>query len=982
MRRAFLVLLHSILATPLAAQLPPDARWRTIDTPHFRINFEERLESLARRTADRAERAYAILSEELVEPPANRIEMVVADNVDFANGYATPFPTNRVVIYAHPPIDNPELSYYEDWLQLLVLHELVHVFHLDTSRGIWSRLRSVMGRNPLLFPAAYSPGWVTEGLATYLESRLTGAGRVRGTLHEMALRTAILQGAFFPIDRASGTGTIWPGPAARYVYGSLFIEHLARTFGPEKIPAFVEAYAGKTVPYTVDRVARSVIDASFTRAWRDWSAQLATRYGAVEDSLRRAGLTEPEILTGAGRIASFPRYASTGVLAYSAATGLEQPAIRSIGAGGVETTIQGRTSTGPFSWTPGGEAIVYDQLEYAGPHRIFSDLRRTTLAGEDRRLTRSARLAEPDLDHTGRRVVAVADAGETNSLVIRDLVTGSTRQLTAPARDVHWSLPRWSPGGDRIAVSRWTSGGFHDVVLLDSAGGMSLELTRDRAVDSSPSWSPDGRFVVFSSDRTGIPNLFAYDLAEKRLLQVTNVLTGAFSPSVSPDGRWVAFSYYQADGYHVARAPFLPARFVPAPPLRAEAARAVAPVALDGGDGGPVRDYSPWPSVRPATWLPLVEEGGSALGAGAGIAILGQDAVERHVWDAELVAFAENLRVEGAAAYRYRGLGNPIVDLSASQRWDVALGAGTLDAEGKPLGSALLSRRREVGGSLLWLRRRWNSSAWIGSGLEVADLDRSWDEPDAARGRTIRQRPLDLAAVAQLGYSSARGYGISLGPQEGLSASGRLEGHRHTRPLQGEEAVRGYLRATGRGRSYHALELPGFARHVLGFRLDVAGEHGSRSPGISVGGSNGGSLGTALNLPVGLGTGGGGAAFPIRGYPEGVQWGNRAVTGSVEYRFPLRRVERGYRLWPVFLERVWGDLFVDAGTAWCVGPCERTFTAVALDPHPLPAVGAELNVDLQLGYLADLPLRFGAAVPLHEPRAHTPRWYVTVGRAF
>ena len=51
-----------------------------------------------------------------------------------------------------------------------------------------------------------------------------------------------------------------------------------------------------------------------------------------------------------------------------------------------------------------------------------------------------------------------------------------------------------------------------------------------------PSFSPDGRFVVFSSDRTGIYNLFAYELATERLYQVTNLVSGAFQPTVSPDG--------------------------------------------------------------------------------------------------------------------------------------------------------------------------------------------------------------------------------------------------------------------------------------------------------------------------------------------------------------------------------------------------------------------------------------------------------------
>jgi ABC-type nitrate/sulfonate/bicarbonate transport system substrate-binding protein len=103
LRRFAALLAALLLALPLAAQLPPDAEWRTLDTEHFRVHFTPELEPLARRAAERAETAYAALSDVLVRPPNGRIDLVVSDNVDFANGYATPIPGNRIVVFAHPP---------------------------------------------------------------------------------------------------------------------------------------------------------------------------------------------------------------------------------------------------------------------------------------------------------------------------------------------------------------------------------------------------------------------------------------------------------------------------------------------------------------------------------------------------------------------------------------------------------------------------------------------------------------------------------------------------------------------------------------------------------------------------------------------------------------------------------------------------------------------------------------------------------------
>src|SRR5690606_19326954 len=99
-------------------------------TQHFDITYQAGLEQVARRAADRAEWAHALLTREFVPPPDGRINLVVSDHVDFSNGSASPFPRNRIVLFVQPPAREPTLAYNDDWLQLLILHELVHVFHL------------------------------------------------------------------------------------------------------------------------------------------------------------------------------------------------------------------------------------------------------------------------------------------------------------------------------------------------------------------------------------------------------------------------------------------------------------------------------------------------------------------------------------------------------------------------------------------------------------------------------------------------------------------------------------------------------------------------------------------------------------------------------------------------------------------------------------------------------------------------------------
>src|SRR5688572_25252778 len=158
-------LIFALLATrapSVGAQVSPDIPWRTIRTEHFQVHYSPGLEENARRAAFNAERAYGQLSAELV-PPRGPLDLVIADNVDFTNGYATPFPTNRIVIYTHPPVSASSLRFYDEWSALVITHELVHIFQLDRAKGWWGFAQRIFGRSPPLMPNAYTPSWVTEG---------------------------------------------------------------------------------------------------------------------------------------------------------------------------------------------------------------------------------------------------------------------------------------------------------------------------------------------------------------------------------------------------------------------------------------------------------------------------------------------------------------------------------------------------------------------------------------------------------------------------------------------------------------------------------------------------------------------------------------------------------------------------------------------------------------------------------------------------
>ncbi|MEJ2679315.1 MAG: hypothetical protein P8174_09620, partial [Gemmatimonadota bacterium] len=135
-----------------AQAVPPDVAWKTIETEHFRVSFTPGLVEQARITAAVAESAYTVLARDLKRAPRRRIDIAVADQVDFSNGLTQPFPSDRIVIFVRPPIENRELQYERSWLELVVVHELTHAFHLNATGGLGHLARRVFGRIPSSWP--------------------------------------------------------------------------------------------------------------------------------------------------------------------------------------------------------------------------------------------------------------------------------------------------------------------------------------------------------------------------------------------------------------------------------------------------------------------------------------------------------------------------------------------------------------------------------------------------------------------------------------------------------------------------------------------------------------------------------------------------------------------------------------------------------------------------------------------------------------
>lgn len=993
----------------------PDEAWRTIETEHFRVTFPEHLEALGRQAGDRAERAWDELSTHFIEPPDTPVDLLVTDHADVSNGFAQITPSNRITVFARPPVDALGLGFVDEWLELVITHELAHIVHLDHVVNPIGRLgRALLGRVPgewPFFPELATPRWVTEGLATWYESRLTQAGRVRGSFHDMQIRTAMLEGRFESIGQASGDSPLWPGGNRSYAYGSLFFDYLLEKHGEERMEAFVHAVGGQWIPYRLDAAARDAFGVSFSEEWSVWGDSVRSGLDRLERELGRLGpVSEPERLTRQARWALYPSVSPDGRwVAYTRSDGYSDMQIRLLDPTTGESRSLGRTNQlATFSWIDGRRLLV-SQLELEGPYSYYHDLYVFDLDGGQRRLTSGARLTQPSVAAGGEEAIAVREGEGTNELVRVDLASGAATTLVDADPEVHWAFPSVSPDGRWVAATRFEPNARHDIVILDATSGEVVErVTDDRAVDMAPRWSSDGAWLLWGSDRTGILNIHgarvdARDGSASAPLLLSNVRTGAAYPSFDPTDEWIYLSGYHVDGWEIERLPFRPEGRAATPPL---AQRFVldAPVPDRGRADGQVEPYSAGPTLRPYYWelsyrAPLVTPGIATdslslrrrelLGHGIGIQTSGRDLVGRHAYAAAVRATTGRTKVEGSFAYSFAGLGNPVLSLSAGQRYEDGGQQVARPDPAAPLDTLFLLRReRSVDASVTFLAPSWRRdfSLTLSGGFDWEHRELlGVDLEPSTRYRLTRPQSRLFDVSASFVVNSTRSHSFQMGTSAGASlfALGRI---RNQLSLPDSlSGVRGVDRSTreviGRVRGAIPLWRGGYARHVLAFQASggVAGGPGADVLHYRVGGASGRPEPiTGLEL-----FGGDFFFFPVRGYePSTSRFGRYAWSASAEYRIPLWLINRAYRAWPLHLDRMMASVFFDAGNAW--GPDVSVTGFPNALRTALASVGAELTTEILALYDTSVTLRGGVAVPLVAATvaAGTPRFYARIGLPF
>ncbi len=608
----------------------PSARWRTIETAHFRVHFPAPFAGWAKRAAASLEAVAPRVAEYVGYEPPRRIDVVVSDPAADANGIAYPFLDRpRIELWTTPPDPESGLGEFRDWTELLVTHEFAHIVHLTRPRNRPGLVEHLL---PLPIGPLFrnSPRWVAEGYATLVEGALTGSGRPASGYRAMVLRQFALEGKLPSYDGMNGVSG-WLGGSMAYLVGSSFLEWLEAAEGPGSLRKLWKRMASRRGG-GFSAAFRGVFGRSPSDLYDRFRAELTARALGQEKQLRAAGLVEgekwqrldggtaaPQVSPDGTRLVAWrsPRRGESQLAVW-----MIEPTAREIQAGARRSAaeralladpnevgekrelpeprsprwtlprVNGRSPEDP-RWMPDGRSLLFGRREPSPDGSLHRDL---FLWDPDtdsvRRVTRLADVSDADPLPDGKSAVAVRNRYGNSELVRVDLSSGDVSVLAGPPGSEPWQVwshPRVSPGGSDIAVLVHREGRWR-LATFPLAGAPVREIPLEGDVFGAPAWSPDGRSLYAASGASGVWEIVSADAKTGQTSTLTRVTGGAFSAAPEPNGRAIFFLNLTAKGVDLRRLPLpgegaasAPAAVLPSilPPSAAQSRPlSLSPVAL------------------------------------------------------------------------------------------------------------------------------------------------------------------------------------------------------------------------------------------------------------------------------------------------------------------------------------------------------------------------------------------------------------------
>jgi Tol biopolymer transport system component len=555
------------LAVPVDAQYfgRNKVQYRAFDfqvlrTDHFDVYYYPEEREAAVDAARMVERAYARLSRILQHEFRERKPLIIyASHTDFQQTNALPSFIDEGTGGVTEALKNrmilPFTGSYAHFDHVLN-HELVHAFQFDVifRRGIMTDAVPLGARLPL---------WFMEGMAEYLSVG------VIDPLTKSWLRDAVLGGYLRSIDEMNQRDDY-----LSYRFGQSLWSYIGARWGDEVVGILLQ----KAPRVGLERAFASTLGTSLEELSQEWTSAVRQEYLpqvaeyhrpesfakklTTHDELFDPWFLSPALSPDGEKVVYLSQRDGFffDLWLADARTGAVERKLVSAARDANFESLRYMSSGASFS--PDGRWVAFAAQTGGRDALYLYDLERKRVAKKLR--FELSGISGPSWSPDGRSIVFSGLSGGLSDLYITD-IDGNLRRLT----DDRFAdlMPAWSPDGRWIAFTtdrgRRTnlddlSYGNLRVALYDlESGAMDFLPHQEEGKNVNPVWSPDGRSLVWVSDRTGTNNLYLFERAGDTLHRISDLLSGviAITPE-SPVISWsrtgtLAFVYFENAGYNI-----------------------------------------------------------------------------------------------------------------------------------------------------------------------------------------------------------------------------------------------------------------------------------------------------------------------------------------------------------------------------------------------------------------------------------------------
>lgn len=556
----------------------------TFETEHFRLHYSEGLKHVAEEIGDILEGLYDIYRNRYNLTLPNKTEVLVSDD-DGSGGWALVF-ENMINIWSSDFDWNMRGS--RNWLENVVAHEYAHIVSIWSSFKMPTWMPYVQfgyfthpnAKKRIeafhLFPSEILPPWFFEGIAQY-ESTMN-KGDTWDTHRDMILRTLSLSDKLHSWDHMSVFAGKGEDYEKTYNHGFSLVKHIADTYGYEKVVSILRE-SSKLGRLNFDRAIKASLGISGRELYKEWKMSLKKHYTKQIDSIGEQVYGVKINKDGYDNF--WPRFSPDNHKIYFLSNGNYDFALRSLYSYDLSDTVTEKKRIkiempeikGFYDIHDPSRHIVYSSQQSRKsslPSRLGGrrtlDLFIDTLPSPEKRkrlFSRKTRRQITEKKHffhaafspAGDKLVCTKRDIDKFYLLLADTSGKIIKNLYPSKKHPKLEIKSiysidWSPDGNNIAISYYDRDD-RKIGIFDVSSEEFFTLCNTVHDERDPRFSPDGKKIYFSSDRSGIFNIYRYSFDTGVLQRITNVSGGAFTPDVSSNEKKLVFANYDADGYGI-----------------------------------------------------------------------------------------------------------------------------------------------------------------------------------------------------------------------------------------------------------------------------------------------------------------------------------------------------------------------------------------------------------------------------------------------